>query len=406
MRFSCPNCQAIFQTASGGAAQLRVACAGCGAEMIAAVAEPLSGAPLSGGAQPSGGAQVLELHPDRIPTRRYDLHELRARLEEEREASRPPPAETTSPFAPPHLTADGTGDRQLPNVDQVWFVGVQGRKVGPLSPSGLDGLRARGLLTAASLVWREGWPVWAAAEAVPELRSTLGLPLEQVPPGAPASGAPPSLPQLPSAPPTASELRAAPASLLSLPFGLDDVTDPHSLPLPQQQPPPPPPVEDEHEDQHEAQHDAQHDAHHDAQHDAHHEAQHDDHQRQEATDPGYEPPFAALVREVAQSPGTKQLPATLAQASPAASTSAPPPPPSGLTPVPTESAPNLSPLPPRRRRPSSGGEARFGAVADEPRSSKPLAIGLALLIAALGLGVLIASRGETARPPARDGTSR
>ena len=51
MRFSCPNCQATFQTASGGAAPPRVACAGCGTEMIAALAEPLfpSGAQLSGG---------------------------------------------------------------------------------------------------------------------------------------------------------------------------------------------------------------------------------------------------------------------------------------------------------------------------------------------------------------------
>ena len=106
-------------------------------------------------------AEVVDLYQDRIPTRRYDLDDLRARLDLEREE-----------FAK---------SRGAPrSADQVWFAAVQGRQVGPLSVAGIAGLRARGQLSAASLVWREGWPSWVAAEAVPELRQILGLPEEQL----------------------------------------------------------------------------------------------------------------------------------------------------------------------------------------------------------------------------------
>jgi hypothetical protein len=109
-------------------------------------------------------ADVLELHGDRVPTRPYDLDVLRAQLEEEQRAS-----------AAAH------------NPGQIWFVGVQGHSVGPLTVAGLEGLHARGQLHRGSMVWREGWPVWAAAEAIPELRAVLGLPAAHV--------EPPSLPE-------------------------------------------------------------------------------------------------------------------------------------------------------------------------------------------------------------------
>lgn len=112
-------------------------------------------------------ADVLELHGDRIPTRPYDLASLRNRLEAERKA------------APSH-------------EGQIWYVGVQGRSVGPLTEAGLQGLVARGQLRRASLIWREGWPAWTAADAVPELRAILGLPAP------PALGDPPALPEGPS----------------------------------------------------------------------------------------------------------------------------------------------------------------------------------------------------------------
>ena len=108
-------------------------------------------------------ADVLELH-DRMPTRQYDLASLRRRLEAERKA------------APSH-------------EGQIWYVGIQGRSVGPLTAAGLEGLAARGQLGRESLVWREGWPAWTAADAVPELRSILGLP------AATPAGDPPALPE-------------------------------------------------------------------------------------------------------------------------------------------------------------------------------------------------------------------
>jgi len=119
---------------------VRYVCANCGAEM--------------------------EPDPNRAPTRVYDLDSLRARLEEERKA------------APSH-------------EGQVWYVGVHGRSVGPMTPAGLQGLAARGQLRRASLVWREGWPSWTAAETVAELRPILGLP-EAAP-----AGDPPALPEGP-----------------------------------------------------------------------------------------------------------------------------------------------------------------------------------------------------------------
>jgi hypothetical protein len=109
-------------------------------------------------------ADVLELHGDRIPTRPYDLASLRAKLEEECKA------------APSH-------------GGQIWYVGVHGRSVGPLTPAGLQGLAARGQLERGTLVWREGWPSWSAAEAVSVLRAILGLP------EAPSAGDPPALPR-------------------------------------------------------------------------------------------------------------------------------------------------------------------------------------------------------------------
>lgn len=141
MRFSCPDCSSTFQTAAGAAPAAGLRCPACGAAMVAT-------------------ADVVELHADRAATRRYDLDELRARLEAERGLS----------------AQRRTGRVETPErAGQIWFVGVQGRQVGPLSTGGLQGLRARGQLGAASLVWREGWPGWVALEAVAELRGLAGL---------------------------------------------------------------------------------------------------------------------------------------------------------------------------------------------------------------------------------------
>ena len=95
LRFSCKSCGATFQTTSGTGPKAAFACPACGGEMAAS-------------------AEVVELHSDRIPTRRYDMQELRARLETEREES---------------ARARGTPR----TAEQVWFAAVQGRQVGPLT---------------------------------------------------------------------------------------------------------------------------------------------------------------------------------------------------------------------------------------------------------------------------------
>lgn len=168
MRFSCKSCQATFQTATAAPASQSFRCPSCNGEMAAA-------------------AEVVDLWQDRIPTRRYDLDDLRARLDAEREEF-----------------ARSRGARL--GADQIWFAAVQGRQVGPLSAAGIAGLRARGQLSPASLVWREGWPSWVAAEAVPELRPILGLPEET--PGRPF----PVQPSAPTPPPFDSTYAAARAT--------------------------------------------------------------------------------------------------------------------------------------------------------------------------------------------------
>jgi hypothetical protein len=109
-------------------------------------------------------AEVLELYADRIPTRPYDLASLRAKLEEERKAA-------------------------SSHEGQIWYAAVHGRSIGPLTAAGLHGLAARGQLERGTLVWRQGWPSWSAAEAVSDLRPILGLP------EAPSAGDPPALPK-------------------------------------------------------------------------------------------------------------------------------------------------------------------------------------------------------------------
>jgi hypothetical protein len=95
----------------------------------------------------------------------YDLESLRSRLEEERRAA-------------------GS------HAAQIWYAGVEGKSVGPLTLTGLEGLAARGSLHPASLVWRDGWAAWLPAQTIPELRPLLGLP------EAPTSGEkPPALPE-------------------------------------------------------------------------------------------------------------------------------------------------------------------------------------------------------------------
>src|SRR5713226_7568877 len=112
VRFACPGCEAVFETGPARRPPAFIDCPACGERMAAQ-------------------ADVVALDGDRIPTRPYDLAQL---LQQEKAA------------APPS--------------DRVWFVGVQGRSVGPLTSAGLEGLLARGQLLKRTLVWRDGWPAW------------------------------------------------------------------------------------------------------------------------------------------------------------------------------------------------------------------------------------------------------
>jgi hypothetical protein len=204
MRFSCTSCGATFQTAAGVAAKAAFPCPGCGGEMAAT-------------------AEVVELRPDRLPTRRYDADDLRARLEVEKEES-----------------ARARGSNRSP--DQVWFAAVQGRQVGPLTPAGVQGLRARGQLSPATLVWRVGWPSWVAAEAAPELRPALGLAEEISTSPFPLLASEPTPPPLLStypvalgASPTGPEQSPAPAGQVPPPEGSAPPPIEGAQPVPQQQ---------------------------------------------------------------------------------------------------------------------------------------------------------------------------
>jgi len=108
----------------------------------------------------------MQPDPNRAPTRVYDLDSLRSKLEEEHKAA-------------------------SSHAGQVWYVGIEGRSVGPLTESGLEGLLTRGQLRRSTLIWQEGFAAWVAAEAVPALRPILGLP------DAPQACDPPALPEAP-----------------------------------------------------------------------------------------------------------------------------------------------------------------------------------------------------------------
>ena len=66
------------------------------------------------------------------------------------------------------------------------FVAVEGKQAGPFDLQTLAGHAREGKLTRGTLVWKQGMPAWAPAEAVPELRTLLDSlppPLPPSPPG-------------------------------------------------------------------------------------------------------------------------------------------------------------------------------------------------------------------------------
>jgi membrane protease subunit (stomatin/prohibitin family) len=78
----------------------------------------------------------------------------------------------TTPSAP-------AGPPPLPAAE--WFVGADGRQLGPFDPAALAGQARSGALTRDTLVWRNGMAGWIAAGQVPE----LGAAFAAVPPPLP-----------------------------------------------------------------------------------------------------------------------------------------------------------------------------------------------------------------------------
>ncbi len=68
-----------------------------------------------------------------------------------------------------------------------YYTDSKGNHVGPFDK---DALKKMGI-TRATLVWREGWPTWIAAEKVPEL-ADIFIEMPPVPPTPPAAPAAPA----------------------------------------------------------------------------------------------------------------------------------------------------------------------------------------------------------------------
>ena len=88
------------------------------------------------------------------------------------------PAETASPAA--SATSSPAGPPPLPGSTQ-WYLGVDGKQVGPLAPAEVQARVTTGTATPETLVWRAGMEAWAPLGDVPELQ-----PPDSTPPPLPA----------------------------------------------------------------------------------------------------------------------------------------------------------------------------------------------------------------------------
>jgi hypothetical protein len=91
-----------------------------------------------------------------------------------------------------------------PPAAASYYVAENGLQVGPLSAAELRDRIARGLTTAADLVWRPGLDAWIRADAVDELAGLFAPPVIAPPP-------------LPVAPPTVDVPRPAPPTVVDVP---------------------------------------------------------------------------------------------------------------------------------------------------------------------------------------------
>ncbi|WP_017626147.1 SPFH domain-containing protein [Nocardiopsis chromatogenes] len=67
---------------------------------------------------------------------------------------------------------------------QQWYVGADGRQMGPFGAEQLQGMAAQGTLTQETLVWSEGMAQWTAAGQVPQLANLFGAVPPPLPPQA------------------------------------------------------------------------------------------------------------------------------------------------------------------------------------------------------------------------------
>jgi len=88
---------------------------------------------------------------------------LGAQLAQALQPSAAPAATTSAPAAAP------TGPPPLPGSTQ-WYLGVDGKQVGPLAPSEVRGQVTAGAATPDTLVWRAGMQAWVRLADVPELQ--------------------------------------------------------------------------------------------------------------------------------------------------------------------------------------------------------------------------------------------
>jgi hypothetical protein len=97
----------------------------------------------------------------------------------------PGAASTPTPAQPPRAaeqaisaeapTSTTTGPPPLPGSTQ-WYLGVDGKQVGPLAPSEVHALVTAGTVTADTLVWRVGMATWTRLADVPELQDLGSTP--------------------------------------------------------------------------------------------------------------------------------------------------------------------------------------------------------------------------------------
>jgi len=83
-------------------------------------------------------------------------------------ASTPDTAQTAAPTPAPTPGTAPAGPPPLPGSTQ-WYLGVDGKQVGPLAPAEIQAQVTAGTATPETLVWRAGLQAWVRLADVPEL---------------------------------------------------------------------------------------------------------------------------------------------------------------------------------------------------------------------------------------------